>query len=130
MKIQYRFANGEVSEIEVDEELGALLLDLDRQEYNNDHKETRRHISLNGMEYEGGVFASYGDFAESVEWAEDLEKLQEACTKLSPGQRELVRKVYFENQRIVDIARAEGVTEAAIRNRLKKINARLKKFLT
>lgn len=53
MKIWYEFTNGEVSEIEVDEALGGLLVEFDRQEYNNDHKETRRHVSLNGLDYEG-----------------------------------------------------------------------------
>ena len=37
MKIRYEFTNGEISEIEVDESLGELLVELDRQEYNNDH---------------------------------------------------------------------------------------------
>ena len=46
MKIRYEFVNGEVSEIEVDDSLGELLVDFDRQQYNNDHRETRRHVSL------------------------------------------------------------------------------------
>ena len=45
MKIQYQFADKTV-EIEVSDEWGNILIDLDRQEYNNDHKETRRHASL------------------------------------------------------------------------------------
>lgn len=49
MKVRYEFVNGEISEIEVDDNLGELLVDFDRQEYNNDHKETRRHISLDGI---------------------------------------------------------------------------------
>ena len=49
MKITYEFVTGEVSEVEVDEHLGGMLLDLDRQQYNNDQKETRRHVSLDGM---------------------------------------------------------------------------------
>ena len=56
MKVRYEFVNGEISEIEVDDNLGELLVDFDRQEYNNDHKETRRHTSLDGMEYEGEAF--------------------------------------------------------------------------
>lgn len=48
MKIKYEFAN-ETVEIEVDEEWGNLLIDLNRQEYNNDHAETRRHCSLNAL---------------------------------------------------------------------------------
>lgn len=129
MKIKYKFANGEISEIEVDEELGALLLDLDRQEYNNDHKETRRHVSLNGMTYEGGVFASYEDIAEIVEKAEEHEALRRAMASLSPGQRELLQQVYFEGRTITAIARAEGVSHVAILDRLKRIYKRLRKNL-
>ncbi len=36
MKITYEFVTGEISEVEVDEGLGELLLDLDHQQYNND----------------------------------------------------------------------------------------------
>ena len=53
MKITYKFVTGEVAEVEVSEEIGAVIVDLDRQEYNNDHKETRRHYSLEGKVYEG-----------------------------------------------------------------------------
>lgn len=129
MRVRYEFANGEFSEIEVDDSLGELLVDFDRQEYNNDHKETRRHVSLDGMDYEGEMFASPADPAAEVLKREDTARLLRAMEALSPDQRELVLKVYFENQKIVEIARAEGVSEAAIRNRLKKIYAKMKKLL-
>lgn len=129
MKISYEFVTGEISEIEVDEHLGGMLLDFDRQQYNNDHKETRRHVSLDGMDYEGELFASAEDTEDAVERREDMARLFSAMQALSPAQRELVEKVYFEERKITDIAREEGVTEAAIRNRLKKIYPRLKKFL-
>ena len=64
MKITYEFVTGEVSEVEVDERLGGMLLDLDRQQYNNDKKETRRHVSLDGMDYEGELFVSAEDTEE------------------------------------------------------------------
>ena len=129
MKISYEFVTGEVSEVEVDERLGGMLLDLDRQQYNNDQKETRRHVSLDGMDYEGELFASAEDTEREAERREDIARLFSAMEILSPAQRELVEKVYFEERKITDIAREEGVTEAAIRNRLKKIYFRLKKFL-
>ena len=43
MKITYRFVTGEVTVIDVPNEIRAVIVDLDRLEYNNDHKETRRH---------------------------------------------------------------------------------------
>ncbi len=129
MKITYEFVTGEVSEVEVDERLGGMLLDLDRQQYNNDQKETRRHVSLDGMDYEGELFASAEDTEGEAVRREDMARLFSAMEALSPSQRELVEKVYFEERKITDIAREEGVSEAAIRNRLKKIYSRLKKIL-
>ena len=129
MKISYEFVTGEISEIEVDEHLGGLLLDLDRQQYNNDHKETRRHVSLDGMDYEGELFVSAEDTEGEAERREDMARLFSAMEALSPAQRELVGKVYFEEQKIADIAREEGVGESAIRDRMKRIYKKLEKIL-
>ncbi|MCI8360629.1 MAG: sigma-70 family RNA polymerase sigma factor [Clostridiales bacterium] len=118
MNIRYEFTNGEISEIEVDETLGGLLVELDRQEYNNDHKETHRHVSLDGLDYEGALFASPDDPAAEVLRQEDAPRLLRAMEALSPSQRELVRRVYFKRERIVDIARTEGLTKQSIHKRL------------
>ena len=58
MKIQYKFASETIA-IEVSDEWGEILIDLDRQEYNNDHKETRRHYHMEGCVYEGEDFAPF-----------------------------------------------------------------------
>ena len=129
MKIKYEFVNGETSEIEVDDSLGELLVDFDRQQYNNDHKETRRHVSLDGMDYEGELFTSVEDTERELLRREDTARLMEAMEALSPSQRELLLKVYFEDQRIVDIARAEGVTKQSVHERLKRAIHKLKNFL-
>ena len=129
MKVRYEFTNGEISEIEVDDSLGELLLDFDRQEYNNDHKETRRHISLDGMDYEGELFLSPADTEAEVLQREALARLMGAMEALSPAQRELVRRVYFENESIAAVARSEGVHESSIRERLRWIYKKLKKLL-
>lgn len=46
MKIRYEFVNGEVSEIEVDEGLGELLVDFDRQQYNDYYHAWKPSLSL------------------------------------------------------------------------------------
>ena len=43
---------------------------------------------------------------------EDMARLYSAMEALSPSQRELVEKVYFEERKITDIAHEEGVSEA------------------
>ena len=60
MKIQYKFATETVT-IEVDDRWGELLVDLNRQEYNNDHKETRRHSSMDALAEQGVQFAAEQD---------------------------------------------------------------------
>lgn len=129
MKVRYEFVNGEFSEIEVDESLGELLVDFERQEYNNDHKETRRHTSLDSMDYEGELFAAAADTADEAARRDEAARLMQAIEALSPSQRELVRRVYFENEKIVDIAREEGVSHVAILDRLKRIYKKLKNNL-
>ena len=130
MKITYEFVTGEVSEVEVDERLGGMLLDLNRQQDNNDQKETRRHFSLNGMDYEGELFASAEDTEGEVVRREDMARLYSAMEALSPSQRELVQKVYFEERKITDIAAEEGVDKSAVSHRLERIHKKLKKILS
>lgn len=129
MKIRYEFVNGEVSEIEVDEGLGELLVDFDRQQYNNDHKETRRHVSLDGMHYEGELFTSAEDTEGELLRREDTARLMEAMKALSTSQRELLLKVYFNGRSLVSIAAEEGVDKSSISHRLERIYKKLKKFL-
>ena len=114
MKITYEFVTGEISEVEVDERLGGMLLGLDRQQYNNDHKETRRHASLDSMGYEGELFASAEDTEGEAVRREDMARLYSAMEALSPSQRELVKKVYFEERKMTDIAREEGVSKQSV----------------
>ena len=57
-----------------------------------------------------------------------LDKLTAAMECLLPQQKELFKKVYLDKRSNTDIAAEEGVTEAAIRNRLKKMQEKLKKY--
>ena len=127
MKITYEFVTGEISGVEVDERLGGMLLDLDRQQENNDQKETRRHFSLNGMDYEGELFASAEDTEGEAVRREDMARLYSAMEALSPSQRELVKKVYFEERKMTDIAREEGVTKQSVHERVERALKKLKK---
>ena len=128
MKIRYQFAT-ETVEVEVSEELGNIIVDLNRQEYNNHHKETRRHCSLDAFNLDDALFPSEEDIEAEVVAKDQYNRLYAAIALLEPQQKELVRQVFFEDRKIVDIAAEEGVSEAAIRNRLKKITQHLKKIL-
>ena len=111
MKIKYQFAT-ETVEIEVSDDWGNLVIDLDRQEYNNDHKETRRHVSLDAAEFEGEVFAVEDPSLESFA---DNYDLQQAIAKLTDNQRRIIVGHFFEDISYVDLAKELGVTEAGVR---------------
>lgn len=56
-----------------------------------------------------------------------IEKLKVAPSELTDKQKDTVVKKFYRNMTNVQIAAEEGVSEAAIRNRLTKIYATLKK---
>jgi len=128
MKVTYTFATGETNEIEVDENTGAILKDLDRQEYNNYKKETRRHRSID-MAQEFGVelAVSSVDMERDFIHKSDLEKLKNAMGVLEPHQKDLVNEVFFNGRSLKDLAAEYGVSYQAIQDRLNKILARLRK---
>ena len=131
MKITYEFVTGEVVEVDVPDEIGELSIQIERDTYNSNRKETRRHNSIFSMQEQGFQFKDETCNVEAaLEEKETSEKLKSALDELLPQQRDLVQKVFGEELSIVEIARQEGVREAAIRNRLKKIYKKLKKILS
>ena len=107
-----------------------MIVDLDRQEYNNDHKETRRHYSLEGKVYEGTDYAVEDSGLEALfAGPTDEERLHVAIRQLSPDQQEMVRAIFFENVSVNDYAARMGVTQSAISHRLQTVKKKLKKLL-
>ncbi|MFY9354597.1 MAG: sigma-70 family RNA polymerase sigma factor [Bacillota bacterium] len=67
---------------------------------------------------------------DEAEHQDMLDKLRKAMDCLMPQQKELFKKVCLEKRTNTEIAAEEGVTEAAIRGRLKKLQQRLRKLLS
>ena len=129
MKIKYEFVNGDTREFEVEDSLGALLVDMDRQEYNVNHKETRRHVLLSAIDPADRYLAAETDLLQDLIDEEDHERLMTAIARLQPQQRALLYRVYWKGEKQKDIAAEDGVSESAITGRMKKIYAALKKFM-
>lgn len=130
MKITYEFLTGEVVEVDVPDEIGEVSIEIDRDTYNTNRKETRRHSSIFSMEESGVQFEDKACSVEAeAEQNETFEYIKKAIEELLPQQRDLIRKVFYEEMSIAEIARQEGVREAAIRNRLNKIYKKLEKIL-
>lgn len=128
MKIKYEF-DKETVEIEVAEDWGDVVVELNRLEYNVDHKETRRHASLDGMDYEGDFFADGTDIEADLIHTEEFNQLHAAIAKLKPEQQELVQAIFFNDVSISAYAAQKGVEHSAISHRLKTVYKKLKSFL-
>lgn len=129
MKIEYKFVTGTV-EVEVPDDWGALLVDLDRQEYNNDHRETRRHCSLEAYNLDDALLPSDEDVVRDILKAEDDGRLHEALSRLDADQRELIDALYFEGIKAADFAKQKGVSPSAITQRKATALKKLKRFLS
>ena len=128
MKIKYAFAT-ETIEVEISEKVANIIVDLDRQEYNVNHKETRRHCSLDAFNLDDALFPSDDNVEAEVAVKDENRRLHAAIAKLSPRQQYLIRQVYFEGRKYTDIAREEGVDRTAISHATDRALKRLKKFL-
>ena len=128
--IKYTFADGTTSEIEVTDELYALHLELVQQEKRNHWKETRRHTSLYyftdmGIDFEDKRIDLFAEIVRK----ENAERVHKALLTLSDKRRDLVRKFYYEEMTMRQIASQESVSHTAISQRMKTIRKRLQKEL-
>lgn len=129
---------------DVDSTWIALLHDEDDESVDADRREDY-HVPIHYDAYSDGegddaadrnsyleddTFNPFEQLIQSMDVAEyedKLQKLKVAIKTLQPQQQALIQKVFYDGRTNVDIADEEGVTEAAIRNRLKKIYANLAK---
>lgn len=56
MNIKYEFLTGEIIEIEVPDCIGKVSIAIDKEVYNSDRRETRRHNYISNMEEKGIQF--------------------------------------------------------------------------
>ena len=129
--IKYTFADGTTSTVEVTEDIYLIHLELLQQEKRNHWKETRRHTSLYyftdmGIDFEDKRTESP---LELYIRKENIASIRKAMLYLTDKRRDLVRKFYYEEMTMRQIASQEGVSHTAISQRMKTIRKRLQKEL-
>lgn len=128
MKIKYESVTGEVMEIDVPSEVAGICIEIEDNTKKKERKETRRHVSLSVLESKGIQLSGNIDIETNTIESEKIEQLQKALKKLLPKQQELIFKVFFCEKSITEIAKEEGVSPKAIRNRLDRIYRKLKEI--
>ncbi len=129
--IIYKFVDGTTNAVEVTEDIYLIHLELLQQEKRNHWKETKRHTSLYyftdmGIDFEDKRTESP---LELYIRKENIASIRKAMLYLTDKRRDLVRKFYYEEMTMRQIASQEGVSHTAISQRMKTIRKRLQKEL-
>lgn len=125
MKINYTFANGETSDVEVSEEIGTVILDSRREESNLDRKERYHCYSLDAADYEGEDYADDSTPESELFLQLENQHIAEAFDKLSEVQKRRLLML-AQGLSLREIARREGKDIKTIRE---SIEGARKKFL-
>lgn len=118
-----------IKEITVTEAKGKEIIELNRIEYNDNHRETRRHVSLQAYDPYGVLVKDNADPLQETINKEEMEQLHHSINQLKPEQQKLVMKKFWNDMKQIDIAKDDGVTKMAITKRFQTIYRRLKKNL-
>lgn len=129
VKIIYRFADGHVEEVEVEQEIAEALKELDRQECNITQKETRRHVTFDVSEELSWLAVEDQRLTQVLEGATEVTRLHAAISKLSTRQQTLIRELFFHRKTQATIADRLGISQQAVSDQLSTIIKKLKKLL-
>jgi hypothetical protein len=89
MKIEYKFVDGTVTEIEVDGSLGEFMLEMKNEGDRVERKETRRHVLLSAVDPEDRYFDSGRDTPEEIARKDELERLADAVADSNVAEAEM-----------------------------------------
>ena len=128
MRIKLHQPTG-IKKITVTEAEGKEIIELNRIEYNDNHRETRRHVSLEAYDPYGALVKDDTDPLQEVINKEEMDQLHHSINQLKPEQQKVVMKKVWNDMKQVDIAKDDGVTKMAITKRFQTIYRRLKKNL-
>lgn len=113
MKIKYEFADGTVSEVEVEESIGAVIIEDRRLEDNLSRKERYHCYSLDAAQFEGAEYATKETPETQMEQELDAERVAHALDGLSEVQRRRLLML-AEGKSMREIAREEKVQHRAV----------------
>lgn len=134
MKIKYEFMTGERLELEVDDNIGEIIIEMEKTQSRRNRTETRRHNSLEFMQEirEGYLPMQFADERTDIEQimidSDEKERLHRAIQKLDCKDAVIVKKYYFEEKTMVEIGKELSISTMAVCKRLKKIPDKIKKL--
>jgi len=124
MKYQYKTVKGKI-EVEVDEQLYSILDAMDTEEHNSNRR-YYDHYSICDEDFIEEMKDEGADVLDILIQSDDRERLYKALSQLTLDQQKLIERVYQNNEKIVEIARALGVSQPTISKKLILARKKLK----
>ena len=127
MEIKYKFANGDVSLVEVSDEIGEMIIQSRRVEENGERKQRYHCYSLDGLDYEGEAFACADTPDDALIEKEGEAWIETFKATLTEVQRRRL-ELRLSGLKLKQIAREEGVDFRAVKDTFSQIQKKFKLF--
>ena len=127
---QYRFTD-EVITVEISDEWADILEELDRIEYNNNHAETRRHVSLDDGEDGEWLSTEKGKTLLKIAgkiFSPDDKRFRKGRKALSKKQAELYESVYDRGDSVGEYAKDNKIDQSTASKRNSAVIKKFKKI--
>lgn len=131
MKISYKFVDGTTTEVEVSEEIGAVIVESRHAEFNNNRTETRRHESYDAEAY--SVLEKRGTEDPGIQAlfpTDAQDRVALALSALTLAQREVIQALFLEDKPAKEYAKEKGISEAAVSKAKKAALKKMKEILS
>ncbi len=125
MKIKYRFATGEVTEVEVSDEIGAVITASRKAEHALEERNRYHCYSLDAIDYEGLEYGECDKYPIEDDSAEQAEHIKTAFGQLTETQQRRLL-LYADGKTLREIAALENTKFQSV---AESIEAAKKKFL-
>ena len=125
MKIKYAFQDGTVTEVEISDEIGAVIIDSRKAEHAQDERHRYHCYSYDAIDYEGKEYGVWDEYAIEDNSEEKADRIWEAFSHLTATQQRRL-KLYANGKTLREIA---AIEEASFQSVFESIEAGRKKFL-
>lgn len=121
----FKDGSGVEQKVEIDKKLADALENLQRDENSSERYSRMQTFSLDSLDYEGEVFATYNDYQKELTLKE---KVEIVIKQMKPKESELLRMSFFERLTHQEIAEIKHVSRPAITQQIKTAKNDFKKI--
>lgn len=113
----FKDGSGIEQKVEIGKEVAEELTKAQRDENNSNRYKRKNSISLDLLDYEGDVFATYDNYQKDED-PTPIEKVEIVLKHMKPKQAELIKMTYLKGLTHREIAIKQGVSRQAIQQRV------------